>query len=76
MAGGDRTDMKSEVRGHVVVVVVVAAVAVADAEGAGDVENVGPIEDGVVAAQDRAVVDRLVRTNVVRNADVTDHDRR
>lgn len=76
--GGDRMDMKTEVRDHVVVVIVVAvahAVVVAGAENAGDVEDVEPTEDDVVAAQDRTVVDRLVPKSVVRSADVADHGR-
>jgi hypothetical protein len=76
MAGGDRTGMKTEVRGHVVVVVVVAvALAVVDAEDAGDVEDVEPIEDGVVAGRNRTVVDRLVQPGAVGSVDVVDHDR-
>lgn len=79
MVAGARKDMQFEVRGHVVaaaVVVVIVVVAVADVEGAVDVADVAAIEDGVVAARNRAVVDRLVRRFAVRSVDVTDHDLR
>jgi hypothetical protein len=75
-------DMKTEVRGHVAVVIVVAVaivVGVSDGEDAGDVgdvEDVEPIEDGAVADRNRTVVDRLAQTGAAGSVDVTDHDRR
>lgn len=67
MEGGDQMDMKTEVKGHVVVGAVVAVV---------DVEHVETTEGGVVAARNRAVVCRLVQTVAVHSADEADHDRR
>lgn len=52
-------DMKSEEKGHVVVVV----------------DCVGPIEVDVVAAPNKAVVDRLGWTHAVDTVDVTDRGR-
>lgn len=77
--GGDRSDMKTEVRGHVVVVIVVAvaiaAVVVVDAENAENEKDVESIVDCVVAARNRAVVDRLVQTGVMRSVGETDRGR-
>lgn len=58
-------DMRTEVRGHVVVEIAVAVV---------DAEHVESTENAVVADR-RTVVDRLVRMVAVHSADEADRDR-